>query len=87
MGRLVREKGVFDLLEAYGKLTPELRAAAGLVLVGEGTARAELARRASRIEPGRFDARASSSANSWPATMHWLTCLFSRRTRIRGGWS
>ncbi len=36
VGRLVREKGVFDLLEAYGKLTPELRAAVGLVLVGEG---------------------------------------------------
>ncbi len=36
VGRLVREKGVFDLLEAYGKLTPELRAAVGLVLGGRG---------------------------------------------------
>ncbi len=54
VGRLVREKGVFDLLEAYGKLTPELRAAIGLVLVGEGTARAELVRRASLIEPGQI---------------------------------
>ena len=53
VGRLVREKGVFDLLEAYGKLTPELRAAIGLVLVGEGTARDELSRRATQIEPGR----------------------------------
>lgn len=53
VGRLVREKGVFDLLEAYGKLTPALRAAIGLVLVGEGSARAELARRATRIEPGQ----------------------------------
>ena len=52
VGRLVREKGVFDLLEAYGKLTPELRAAVGLVLVGEGTARAELVRRASLISAG-----------------------------------
>jgi glycosyltransferase involved in cell wall biosynthesis len=53
VGRLVPEKGIFDLLEAYGKLPPELRAAVGLVFVGEGTARAELARRARQIEPGK----------------------------------
>jgi glycosyltransferase involved in cell wall biosynthesis len=53
VGRLVREKGVFDLLEAYGKLTPELRAAVGLVLAGEGTERTELVRRASLIAPGQ----------------------------------
>jgi glycosyltransferase involved in cell wall biosynthesis len=52
VGRLVREKGVFDLVEAYGKLTPDVRAAVGLVLVGEGVARAELSRRSSRINPG-----------------------------------
>jgi glycosyltransferase involved in cell wall biosynthesis len=52
VGRLVPEKGVFDLLEAYGKLTPEVRAAIGLVLVGDGVAHAELVRRASLIEPG-----------------------------------
>ena len=52
VGRLVREKGLFDLLEAYGKLTPELRGAVGLVLVGEGAARAELTRRSSEIKPG-----------------------------------
>jgi glycosyltransferase involved in cell wall biosynthesis len=53
VGRLVREKGVFDLLEAYGKLTPELRSLIGLVLVGEGAARAEVARRAIQIAPGQ----------------------------------
>jgi glycosyltransferase involved in cell wall biosynthesis len=53
VGRLVGEKGVLDLLEAYGKLTPALRAAIGLVFVGEGSARAELARRATQIEPGQ----------------------------------
>ena len=53
VGRLVPKKGVFDLLEAYGKLAPELRAAIGLVLVGEGSAHAELVRRATRIEPGQ----------------------------------
>jgi glycosyltransferase involved in cell wall biosynthesis len=54
VGRLVREKGVFDLLEAYGKLTPELRAAVGLVLVGGGSARADLVRRAGVIKPGQI---------------------------------
>jgi glycosyltransferase involved in cell wall biosynthesis len=53
VGRLVREKGVFDLIAAYGKLAQELRTAVGLVLVGEGTARAELIRQASLIEPGQ----------------------------------
>lgn len=54
VGRLVREKGAFDLLEAYGKLTPEVRSAIGLVLVGEGAAHAELDRRAARITPGQI---------------------------------
>jgi len=52
VGRLVPEKGVFELLEAYGKLAAELRAEIGLVFVGEGTARQELARRGSNIVPG-----------------------------------
>ena len=38
-GRLVHEKGVFDLLEAYGKLKPELRSEIGLVFAGRETAR------------------------------------------------
>ncbi len=53
VGRLVREKGVFDLLEAYGKLTPELRTVVSLVLVGEGNAREEVTRRAGQIAPGQ----------------------------------
>lgn len=53
VGRLVPAKGVFDLVEAYGKLSPELRAAVGLVFVGEGPAHVELARRANQIKPGR----------------------------------
>jgi glycosyltransferase involved in cell wall biosynthesis len=53
VGRLVAGKGVFDLLEAYRKLTPELRAVTGLVLVGEGPARVELVRRAKQIELGQ----------------------------------
>ena len=53
VGRMVREKGVFDLLEAYGKLTPELRTLVSLVLVGEGIARDEVTRRAMQIAPGQ----------------------------------
>lgn len=53
VGRLVREKGVFDLLEAYGKLSPELRSAIGLVLVGQGAAHTELALRAGQVDPGK----------------------------------
>jgi glycosyltransferase involved in cell wall biosynthesis len=49
----VQEKGVFDLLEAYGKLAAEIRAAVGLVLVGEGPAGGELTRRSNQINPGR----------------------------------
>ena len=52
VGRLVREKGLFDLLEAYGKLSPGVRAGFGLVLAGEGAVRAELVRRSSQVTPG-----------------------------------
>ena len=52
-GRLVAEKGVFDLLEAYRKLGPELREALSLVLVGEGASHSELAHRAAQIAPGQ----------------------------------
>jgi glycosyltransferase involved in cell wall biosynthesis len=52
IGRLVRAKGVFDLLEAYAQLDGEIRARVGLVFVGDGADRAELMERASRIAPG-----------------------------------
>jgi glycosyltransferase involved in cell wall biosynthesis len=52
VGRLVPEKGVFDLLEAYGMLPPEIRSQIGLVFVGDGVARSELERRAVGISPG-----------------------------------
>lgn len=51
-GRLIPEKGVFDLLEAYGTLAPEVRAAVSLVLAGDGIARPALEAAASRISPG-----------------------------------
>jgi glycosyltransferase involved in cell wall biosynthesis len=52
VGRLIEEKGVFDLLAAYAKLDEPTRTQIGLVFVGDGAARAGLARRASQIEPG-----------------------------------
>jgi glycosyltransferase involved in cell wall biosynthesis len=52
VGRLVRAKGVFDLLEAYAKLDGEMRASVGLVFVGDGADRPELMERASRITLG-----------------------------------
>lgn len=42
VGRLVREKGVFELLYAYGTLSEDLRAQMGLVFVGDGAARTAL---------------------------------------------
>ena len=52
VGRLVPEKGVFDLLEAYAKLESNLRSEVGLVFAGDGVSREELAQRAKRISPG-----------------------------------
>jgi len=51
-GRVILEKGVFHLLEAYTQLQAELRAEVGLVFVGEGTAKAELMRNAAKVNPG-----------------------------------
>ena len=52
VGRLVREKGVFDLLDAYAQLSEEIRAEVGLVFVGDGVDRSDLMERASRIPAG-----------------------------------
>lgn len=46
VGRLVPEKGVFELLQAYGTLSADLKAKIGLIFVGDGSARTELVRRA-----------------------------------------
>jgi glycosyltransferase involved in cell wall biosynthesis len=56
VGRMVEEKGVFDLLGAYAKLPPPLRTKVGLVFVGDGSARAKLERQvqAFRLDLVRF---------------------------------
>lgn len=51
-GRLVEEKGVFDLLQAYGRLEHNTQCKVSLVFAGEGSSRAELEQRAKRIAPG-----------------------------------
>ena len=53
VGRLIRAKGVFDLLDAYAALSPELRSEIALVVAGDGHSRSELERRAGAIHPGR----------------------------------
>jgi glycosyltransferase involved in cell wall biosynthesis len=42
VGRLVPEKGVFELLQAYGTLSQDLKQNLGLVFVGDGPARESL---------------------------------------------
>jgi 1,2-diacylglycerol 3-alpha-glucosyltransferase len=52
VGRLVKEKGVFDLLSAYAQLDARLRRDVGLVFVGDGAADRKLRQRAESISPG-----------------------------------
>ncbi len=52
VGRLVREKGVFELLRAYAGLNQELRHEFGLVFVGDGDSRTALEKEASSISGG-----------------------------------
>jgi glycosyltransferase involved in cell wall biosynthesis len=52
VGRLVREKGVFDLLAAYAKLEKDVRRGIGLVFAGDGEVRAELEEQARAVSPG-----------------------------------
>lgn len=52
VGRLVLEKGVFELLEAYVRLEASIRSEVGLVFAGDGPARLELEQRAAEVRPG-----------------------------------
>ena len=52
VGRLVRAKGVLDLLEAYASLEPQVRGELGLVFAGDGPLRAQLQGAAQSIFPG-----------------------------------
>ncbi len=52
VGRLVPEKGLSDLLQAYATLDSQLRSRVGLVIAGDGPIRAELETAAQSIFPG-----------------------------------
>lgn len=52
VGRLIRSKGVSDLIEAYGSMSEELRSEVGLVIAGDGPLRAELENQGRQIFPG-----------------------------------
>ncbi len=52
VGRIVRAKGVFELVDAYSRLHSEIRSEVSLVFVGEGADRSELVTRAQGIHPG-----------------------------------
>lgn len=52
VGRLVPEKGVFDLLSAYAKLDERICQQIGLVYVGEGVCRRQLEEQSASISPG-----------------------------------
>jgi len=52
VGRMVKAKGVRDLLDAYAQLKAELREQVGLVFVGDGSEYHELVEQAAKIAPG-----------------------------------
>ena len=52
VGRMVEEKGPFDLLAAYARLDENTRSQIGLVFVGDGPGRTDLAQRASSLFSG-----------------------------------
>ncbi len=54
VGRLVRDKGIFEMITAYGQLEESIRQQNGLVFVGDGESRAELQRRAEAIQVGKI---------------------------------
>jgi 1,2-diacylglycerol 3-alpha-glucosyltransferase len=53
VSRLIFAKGVFDLMEAYSRLAPELRASSELLFVGDGVEQSALQARAAAIHPGK----------------------------------
>lgn len=54
VGRLVREKGVFELLSAYANLDENLRRQVGLVFAGDGPCREQLQQQAASIPNGEI---------------------------------
>ena len=53
VGRLVPQKGVFELVEAYAKLDANLRQSISLVFAGDGVARDKVLKFAAALAPGQ----------------------------------
>jgi glycosyltransferase involved in cell wall biosynthesis len=75
VGRLVKRKGVFDLLDAYESLNPDLRSEIGLVLAGDGPERAELEASARTIFPGSIYFPGFVQRDRLPAYYALAECL------------
>ncbi len=54
VGRMVAEKGISLLLQAYAQLEAALRERIGLVFVGDGAGRAQCEAQATLVQPGRI---------------------------------
>ncbi len=67
VGRLIREKGVFDLVKAYGKLDRKLREEIALVFVGDGPDREELMQAAAGVTPGCVQFRGFAQREDLPS--------------------
>ena len=67
VGRLVLEKGVFELLQAYATLDQNLRRQVGLVFVGDGPCRAELQKQASAVTEGTIEFPGFAQREQLPA--------------------
>ncbi len=67
VGRLVREKGIFDLLSAYAALAAHTREQVGLVFVGDGPGRTELQQRMLAIPGGRIVWKGFAQQEELPA--------------------
>ena len=66
-GRLVAEKGIFDLLDAYQSLAPSVRDEVGLVFVGDGAARSAIQQSAAAINGGSIQFTGFAQRESLPA--------------------
>jgi glycosyltransferase involved in cell wall biosynthesis len=75
VGRLVRAKGVLDLLEAYALLAPELRERFSVVFAGDGPMRSELEARAREIYPGTIHFAGFVHRDDLPAYYALADCL------------
>jgi glycosyltransferase involved in cell wall biosynthesis len=54
VGRMIADKGIFQLLQAYAWLEADLRERIGLVFAGDGPARAQCEAQAALVQPGRI---------------------------------